>query len=82
MITWLFFYIGICLNDKKCLSVGNFGILSVAVLFLAPTAYSSLRTDLKYLLEIPYFVHNYPNVTRFLIFDTLCLGWTKTLPYV
>ena len=29
-----------------------------------------------------YFVINYPNVARYLIFQPLCLGKKKTLPYV
>ena len=45
--------------------------------FTAYTAYTSLYGGLKYLLEIPYFILNYPNVARFLIFETqnitLCL---------
>ena len=29
-----------------------------------------------------YIILNYPNMARFLIFETLCLGWAKTLTYV
>ena len=72
-------------NSKKCKSVGNFGILSVICrlsVCRASTAYNSLCRGLKYLLKVSYIILNYPNVTRFLIFETLCLGRAKTLTYV
>ena len=33
-------------------------------------------------LFIPYFIKDYLNVARFLIFVNQCLGWMETLPYV
>ena len=44
-------------KNKKCLYVGNFGILPVVVL---------------YLLKIPYFIHDNSNVAGFLIFEIHC----------
>ena len=58
----------------------NFGILSVA--FSASRAYLSLCRSLKYLLKIPYFIQDCSNVVGVLIFEALCLGRSKTLPYV
>ena len=46
------------------------------------TAYISLCRGLKYLLKVRYIILNYPSVARFLIFESLCLGSSKTLPYV
>ena len=48
----------------------------------ASTAYTRLCRGLKYLLKVPYIITNYPNVVGFLIFETLCLGSLKILPYV
>ena len=45
------------------------------------TAYISLRKDLRYLIKVPYSIQNYSNLATFLIFETLCLGSSKTLPY-
>ena len=40
--------------------------------------------SLSVILEfcLPYFIQDHPNVTGFLSFETLCLGSSKTLPYV
>ena len=46
------------------------------------TAYTSLCRSPKYLLKVRYIILNDPNVVRFLIFETLCLGRAKTLTYV
>ena len=35
-----------------------------------------------YLLKVGYIMSKYPNVARFLILETLCLGRSKTLTYV
>ena len=37
---------------------------------------------LKYLLKVPDFILDYSNVAGFLTLYTLCLGRSKTLPYV
>ena len=37
---------------------------------------------MKYLLKVPFIIQNYANLVGFLIFETLCLGSSKTLPYV
>ena len=66
-------------KNKKFLPFGNFEIPSVFVICSASTAYNSFR-GLKYLLEIPYIIQNYPNVTEFKIFETLCLGSSKNYP--
>ena len=63
---------------KKCLSVGNFGILSV-VICSASTAYINLCKGLANLLKILYFIQDYPSVTRFLNLESLCLGRSKIL---
>ena len=55
-----------------CLSVISVFCLSSEV-HLQPTQ------GLKYFLEIPYFIQNNPNFVGFLIFETLCLGRSKTL---
>ena len=47
----------------------------------ASTAYINLCKDLECLLEIQYFIKNYPYVARFVIFKTHCLGRSKTLSY-
>ena len=46
-------------RNKKCLSVGNFGIMSVVVCSLS-VAYTMLYRGLKYLLKIPYIIQDYP----------------------
>ena len=67
--------------NKKCLFVGNFGILSVVVCN-AFTANTSLRIGLKYLLKITHFISNYPIVTEFFTFETLILDKSKKQYYV
>ena len=62
-------------KNKKYLSVGNFKILSFVVFFVvvvawAVNAYTSLCRVLNYLLKLPCFILDYPNVVRFLIFET------------
>ena len=64
---------------KNCLSVGRSACRSVCH---ASTAYTSVCRGLKYLLKVRYIILNYPNVARFLIFETLCLRRAKTLTYV
>ena len=51
-------------------------------LILSVLSNSVLSRDLKYLLKIPYFIQNSPNVVEYLIFETLCLGRSKTLTCV
>ena len=46
------------------------------------TVYTSLCRGLEYLLKISYFNQDYPNVAEFFMFNTLCWGRSKTLPYV
>ena len=65
--------------------IGNFRMQSVVVylpISSVSTAYICLCRGLKYLLKVPYIILNYPKITEFLIFKTLCLGTLKTLPYV
>ena len=64
-------------NSKKFLSIGNSGILSVVVCFLAP-AYISL----KYLRKVIYVIVVDQNGAGFLSFETVSLGRSTTLPYV
>ena len=61
------------------MSDGNFRILSVCS---TSTSNTSLYVGLKYLLKVSYIILYYPKVARFFIFETLCLGSSKTLPYV
>ena len=49
-------------KNKKCLSIGNFGILSVV--FGASTVFTSLRRGLKYLFKVWYITLVYPNVAN------------------
>ena len=74
-------------NPKNCLTVGNFGVLSfvcglLSVFCSASAAYISLWRDLKYWLKVRYIILVYSKMTLFLVFETLCLGRAKTLPYV
>ena len=75
-------------KNKKCLSVGNSGILSVvrclllSVVCSVSTVYTNIYRALKYLLKVRYIILIYPSLTGFLIFETFCLGRSKTLPYV
>ena len=55
--------------------------LSVIVVCSASTANIILCSRLKYLLKIQYFIQNFPNLTKFFILMTLCLGSSKVLPY-
>ena len=58
-------------NSKKCLSVGNSGILSVIVVVvcvLAP-AYTSLCRGLEYLLKVRYIILVDPLRSKRRIFD-------------
>ena len=67
-------------NKKNvCLwEISEFCLLSVDC---SPTAaYTSLCRDQKYLLKLRYIILVYLNVTGFLIFETICLGRSKTLP--
>ena len=69
------------------MSVNNFGILSVvcclcSVVCSASTACNSLCRCLKYFLRVRYIILVYPIMDLFSIFETLCLGKSKTLPYV
>ena len=65
-------------------SVGNFGFLSVCSCRLSFTvaAYTDLCRGLYYLLKVRYIILNFLNVARFLIFETLYLGWSKILSYI
>ena len=58
----------------------EFYLMSSSV-FSASTAYTSLWRGLRYLLKVRYIILNYHNLVGFLIFGTLCLGSSKTLPY-
>ena len=66
-VFWNSVYLSVC---RRCLSI-----------YSASTAYTSLCRGLKYLLKVRYTIPNYPNVVKFLIFETLCLGrayvWKK-----
>ena len=64
-----------------CLSAISEFCLSVVVCS-ASTTYTSLCRGLKYLLKVRFIILVYPNVARFSIFKTLCLGKSKTLSYV
>ena len=55
--------------------------LSVVVCVLAP-AYTSLCRGLKYLPKVRYIILVDPLWARFLIFETVFLGRSATLPYV
>ena len=48
----------------------------------ASTVNTSLCRGLKYLLKVRYIFLVYHNVARFSFFDNLCLGRSKTFPYV
>ena len=66
-----------------CLSVISEFCLSLSSVCSASTAYTGLCRGQKNLLKkVRYIIPNYPNVARFLIFVTLCLGRAKTLTYV
>ena len=58
-------------NSKKCLAVGNFGILSVC---RASATYTSLCRGLKYLPKVRYIIPVDPLWARFLIFKTVFLA--------
>ena len=60
----------------------GYAILSIVFCHLSTKAYTSLCRGLKFLLKVGYIIPNHPNVARFLIFDTFCLGRSKTLTYV
>ena len=62
--------------------LGYFSVPLCSVVCSASTAYISLCRGLKYLPKVRYIISNHPNVVRFLIFETLCLGKAKTLTYV
>ena len=67
-------------ND--CLSVIlEFCLLSSSVCVLAP-AYTSLCRELEYLPKVRYIILFDPNGAEILIFQTVFLGRTATLPYV
>ena len=49
-------------NSKKCLCLGNFGILSVGLsVCSASTAYNSLCRGLNYLLKVRYIILTWPD---------------------
>ena len=66
---------------SKCSKTGNFGILSVVVVCSTSTAYTSLYRDLIYSPKVRYIILNYLNILIILIFESLCLGNSRTLPY-
>ena len=68
-------------KNKKCLYV----ILEFCLLCVVSSmsaVYTRLFRGLKYLLKVPYIMRNYSNVDRYLIFKTLYLDRSKTLPNV
>ena len=66
--------------SDKCWSVGNYsGILTVVC---HRTDYTSLCRGLEYLIKVWYIILVDLNVVKFLIFETVCLGRSKTLLYV
>ena len=71
-------------NKKVWLSVVLEFCLSLpsSIACLQPRAYISLCWGLKHLLKIWRIILVYPNVARFLNFETLCSGRSKTLTYV
>ena len=56
--------------------------LLLSMVFSASAAYTSLFSGLKFLLKVRYIILVYLNQVGFLIFKTLCLCRSKTLPYV
>ena len=65
-----------------CMSVILEFCLPVVAVYSASTAYTSLCRGLKYLLKIPYCIQYYLNMTRFLVFQTVFLGRSVTMPYI
>ena len=65
-------------KNKKCVSVGNFKILSVTC--SASAAYTSLCRGLKYLLKVGYIILDNLNLARFLISNTVFCCKMETLP--
>ena len=51
----------------------------LSVVCSASATYTILCRGLKYLLKVRYIILVYPNVARYLISETLCLGSSKTL---
>ena len=68
-------------NPYKCLSVSNSGILSVVCRSLCP-AYTILCRGLGYLPKVRYIILVDPLWDGFLIFETVFLSRSATLPYV
>ena len=69
--------------------IRNVCLLVISVFCLSSSVYSVARlqptpayVEAWYLLKVRYIIRNHPNLTRFLIFETLCLGRAKTLTYV
>ena len=55
-------------------------ILKFCLLLYVSSAFAAkanLCKGMKYLLKDQYIIQNYPNVTGFSIFETLCLGIEK-----
>ena len=67
---------------SKSLQIWNSVCFLWSVVCSASAVYVSLCRGLKYLLKVRHIIRNYPNVARFFIFETLCLGRAKTLTYV
>ena len=70
-------------NSKKCLSVVNFGLLSVVVVVVvcsAFLAYISICRGLEKLLKITFIIWNHPNVAGFLIFNTVFFAGRQHCP--
>ena len=65
-------------QKKICLTVVLQFCLSSLSVFCASTAHTNLYRGVKYLPKVPYITLNYYNVTRFSIFETLCLDRLKT----
>ena len=75
LLNWYYINWKIC---KNFLELSNYDGVSIFYCAL----YTSLCRGLKYLLEVRYVILVYPNVVRFLLFKTFCLGRSKTLPCV
>ena len=69
-------------NRTKLRNDCNSEMLSVVFLFTLCLHQLIYCRGLKYSLKLNKIIRNYPSVARFLILETLCLGRSKTLPYI
>ena len=71
---WAFMYIRCSFNFIILYKIIWIGLVLICVIFLC--------RSLKYLIKISYSIQDYPNDAGVLVFETLCLGRSKTLSYV